>query len=292
MSSALFATDENGAFNLASKPPITRSCHKVDPMGLFWSMRSASKKFPALFLAELRKSFEIELIAEIDVVAVGGARLQRRFAADGVLGEPVHEQGLVGAFYHPAGSGPYSAVIVLGGSDGNLSGNQAALLASYGYAALALRYFGATFPAIKAVVVCSFSGLVQAGIERGYTHTAWKYHGKPFQQAVVMWTPLLWFKLMWQCMTQQAFPLCNLFLATLNDRKHLDEATIPVENIQGPILLISGDYDRMFPSTLYSALIMQRLAEHHHPHADQHLLYQCAGHFMSFPYGSPISHHS
>lgn len=337
MSSASFAADEKGAINLASKPPIAGSYRQVDPMGLFWSMRPISKKFPALFLAEPRKPVEIELIAEIDGAAVGGVRLQRRFAADGVLGEPVQEQGLVGAFYHPAGSGPYPAVIVLGGSDGNIRENQAALLASYGYAALALRYFGAeglpkslvhipleyfetaihwlqaqsvvngdkigviglsrggelalllgaTFPAIKAVVACSPSGLVQAGIERGYARSAWTYHGKPFQQAVVRWTPFLWFKLMWQCMRQQAFPMRDMFLTTLKDRKHLDEAAIHVEKIQGPILLISGDDDRMFPSTLFSALIMQRLAEHHHPHADQHLHYQGAGHFVSFPYGYP-----
>jgi hypothetical protein len=120
--------------------PVTGSYHQVDPMGLFWSMRPVSKKFPALFLTEPRKPVEIELIAEIDGAAVGGVRLQRRFAADGVIGESVQEQGRIGAFYHPAGSGPYPVVIVLSGSDGTIRENQAALLASHGYAALALRY--------------------------------------------------------------------------------------------------------------------------------------------------------
>jgi dienelactone hydrolase len=336
-SSASFVADERGALDLATQRPITGSYHGVDPMGLFWSMRPVSKQVPALFLTDPCEPVEVELIAEIDGTAVGGARLQRLFAADGVRGEVVQEQGLVGAFYRPSDSGPSSAVIILSGSDGSLRESQAALLASRGYAALTLRYFGAeglpeslvhipleyfetaihwlqarsevqsdnigviglsrggelalllgaTFPTIKAVVACSPSGLVQAGLERGYSRSAWTYHGKPLQQAFVRWTPLLWFKLMGQLMTQRAFPLRDLFLSTLKDRKHLDEATIPVEKIQGPILLISGDDDQMFPSTVFSEHIMRRLTEHHHPYADQHLHYQGAGHFVSFPYGFP-----
>lgn len=336
-SSASFVADSDGQIDVTTQQPIAGSYRKVDPMGLFWSMRPVNKTSPALFLTEPRKPVEIELIAEMNGTTIGGVRLERCFAAPGVVGEPVQEQGLVGAFYHPADPGPYPAIMILSGSDGNIRENQAALLASHGFAALTLRYFGAeglpknlvhipleyfetairwlqaqrmvngkklgviglsrggelalllgaTFPAIKAVVACSPSGLVQAGIERRYARSAWTYHGKPLQQAVVRWTPFLWFKLMWQFIRQQAFPMRDMFLTELKDRKHLDEAAIHVEDIQGPILLISGDDDKMFPSTLFSALIMQRLAEHHHPHADQHLHYQGAGHFVSFPYGYP-----
>jgi pimeloyl-ACP methyl ester carboxylesterase len=336
-SSASFVADSEGQIDVAAQQPVTGSYRKADQMGLFWSMRPVNRTSPALFLTRPQKPVEIELIAEMNGTAIGGVRLERFFAALGVIGEPVHEQGLVGAFYHPAGPGSYPAIIILSGSDGTIRENQAALLASHGFAALTLRYFGAeglpknlvhipleyfetaihwlqaqsivngeklgviglsrggelalllgaTFPAIKAVVACSPSGLVQAGIERGYARSAWTYHGKPLQQAVVRWTPFLWFRLMWQFIRQQAFPMRDMFLTTLKDRKHLEEATIPVENIQGPILLISGDDDMMFPSTLFSELIMRRLAEHHHPYPDQHLHYPGAGHFVSFPYGFP-----
>ena len=148
---------------------------------------------------------------------------------------------------------------------------------------------GATFPAINAVVACSSSGLVQSGIDgNNYSRSAWTYHGQPLQQAVVKFTPLLALKLAWQSMRVQSFPMRDMFLTTLNDHKHLEEATIPVENTQGPILLISGDDDQMWPSTLFSELVMKRLIEHHHPFSDQHLHYQGAGHFVSFPYGYPF----
>lgn len=112
---------------------------------------------------------------------------------------------------------------------------------------------GATFPAIKAIVACSPCGLVQAGIDRNnYSRSAWTYHGKPLQQAVVHWNPRGYFKTMGKFFWLQAFPLRDMFLTTLSDRQHLAEATILVENTQGPILLISGDDDQLWPSTPFS----------------------------------------
>jgi hypothetical protein len=55
---------------------------------------------------------------------------------------------------------------------------------------------------------------------------------------------------------------------------------IPVEKINGPVLLISAKDDRLWPSFLMSNEIMQRLAEHHHPYPDKHLSYEGAGHLI------------
>ena len=54
----------------------------------------------------------------------------------------MREEGLAGTLFYPSSSGPHAAVIVLGGSDGGLHEGQAALLATHGYAVLALAYFG------------------------------------------------------------------------------------------------------------------------------------------------------
>ncbi len=48
---------------------------------------------------------------------------------------------LVGKLFIPEGSGPFPGIIVLGGSSGGLHERRAALLASHGFAALALAYF-------------------------------------------------------------------------------------------------------------------------------------------------------
>jgi dienelactone hydrolase len=50
--------------------------------------------------------------------------------------------GVVGTLFLPEGSGPFPGVVVLGGSEGGLSGSEtAAVLSGHGFAALALAYF-------------------------------------------------------------------------------------------------------------------------------------------------------
>jgi dienelactone hydrolase len=338
-SSASFVAGSDGEIDLATQQPVAGDYRQVDPMGLFWSMQPLEQKPPAPFASVGLTSVEIDLIAEIAGTAVAAARLRRRFASADVVSMPIQEQGLVGAFSYPAHGGPAPAVIILSGSDGSLRANQAALLASHGFAALSLVYFGteglpknladipleyfekalhwlqeqsvvqpdkigviglsrggelvlllgATFPAIKAVVACSPSGLVHAGSNgRNFSSSAWTYHNKPLQQVVVKFTPLLSFKLAWQFFRARSFPMRDMFRTTLNDHTHLAEATIQVEKTQGPILLISGDDDQMWPASLFSELVMKRLDEHQHPYPDQHLHYAGAGHFVCFPYGYPF----
>lgn len=55
---------------------------------------------------------------------------------------PVRERGLVGALYHPSGPGPYPGILALGGAGGGLSEGGARTIASEGFAAFALAYFG------------------------------------------------------------------------------------------------------------------------------------------------------
>src|SRR2546428_3363941 len=75
----------------------------------------------------------------------GGARaeitLDRRLASAGVTRRDVQADGVVGTLFTPASPGPHPAVIVLAGSGGGAWLSPAALLASRGYAALALGDF-------------------------------------------------------------------------------------------------------------------------------------------------------
>lgn len=340
-SSASFVADNRGVVDVTKQQPVSGSYHTIDPMGLFWSMLPVGIKQPIPFVSKAQQPVMIDLIAEIDGKVIAATRLERRFATENIIREPLREQGLVGTCYYPNDGERHPAIIILSGSDGQIRENQAALLASHGYVALTLVYFGGAgleglpqnlvripleyfetaihwlqaqsfvnaekigviglsrggelvlllgsmFPEIKAVVAGSSSGLVQAGIDgRDYSKSAWTYKGKPLQQVVVKFTIFLSLKLMWQSFKQHSFPMRDMFMTTLKDSKHLEEATIRVENINGPVLLISGDDDQMWPSTPFSELVMKRLQEHHHPYPDQHLHYPGAGHFVCFPYGFP-----
>lgn len=54
----------------------------------------------------------------------------------------IHENGLVGKLFEPQTKGRHPGVLVLSGSEGGINNWNAALLASHGYAAFALAYFG------------------------------------------------------------------------------------------------------------------------------------------------------
>lgn len=60
-------------------------------------------------------------------------------------------------------------------------------------------------------------------------------------------------------------------------------ATIPVEQIAAPLLLISGTADQLWPSTQLADLAMRRLAGHERPYRDEHLSYPGAGHLAGRP---------
>ena len=57
-------------------------------------------------------------------------------------------------------------------------------------------------------------------------------------------------------------------------------AVIHAEKINGPVLLISAKDDRLWPSFQMSDQIMQRLAQYRHPYPDKHLSYDGAGHLI------------
>ncbi|WP_213581069.1 acyl-CoA thioester hydrolase/BAAT C-terminal domain-containing protein [Paenibacillus sp. J2TS4] len=57
--------------------------------------------------------------------------------------------------------------------------------------------------------------------------------------------------------------------------------------MQGPIMLVSGGDDQLWPSSKFAEIVMEWLTCHHHPYKNIHLHYKDAGHFLCFPYTLP-----
>lgn len=85
-------------------------------------------------------------------------------------------------------------------------------------------------------------------------------------------------------MGRAPFPLAPSFLRALEDADGVREATIAVERINGPVLLLSADDDQMWPSTLFSEMVLARLRSHDHPHPVRHYIARGAGHRLLQPY--------
>ena len=60
-------------------------------------------------------------------------------------------------------------------------------------------------------------------------------------------------------------------------------AEIKVEDIHGPILLISGGDDQLWPADLLSEKVITRLKEHNHPYYYEHINFPKAGHSFVAP---------
>jgi pimeloyl-ACP methyl ester carboxylesterase len=72
--------------------------------------------------------------------------------------------------------------------------------------------------------------------------------------------------------------LTPAFLRYLEDEERASAAAIPVERINGPILLISGRDDALWPSAIFGDLIVERLQQYGFAHPYRHLSYDGAGH--------------
>jgi dienelactone hydrolase len=136
---AAFTTPADGPLDLTRHAPVEGCYPGVDPMGLIWSMTrdgtTADRPAPHLPPTPLL------LTAEHDGRPVATQHVDRLNLPIGVTRTQVREHGLVGILFVPEG-GPHPGVVLLGGSEGGLHEDDAALLAGHGFAVFALAYFG------------------------------------------------------------------------------------------------------------------------------------------------------
>jgi dienelactone hydrolase len=89
---------------------------------------------------------------------------------------------------------------------------------------------------------------------------------------------------------EDPYEVVDLFLARHERQKPIAAATIPVENLDCPLLIISGEQDKIWPSALYAKLIMDRLTQKGSKIARKSLVYPHAGHGIIAPYEGSIYH--
>ncbi len=144
---------------------------------------------------------------------------------------------------------------------------------------------GATFPDIKAVVAYVPSGVVWPGLSRTPTpepFPAWTRNGKgvafmPNPPADV------------EAWSKPPVVLTPTFHASMKMRARAEWPEIEVEKTRGPILMMSGSDDQMWPSLMLADIAAQRLLRHNFAHKFEHITYAGAGHFIRFPYSPTIT---
>jgi dienelactone hydrolase len=335
-SHATFLADRAGAVDLSRDAPISGCYSSADAMGLVWSMEPAGQRDPAQATDRLAP-VPLRLSAEIRGTECASAQVERCYVPDGLDRTDVRVDGLVGVLYCPAEPGPWPGVLQLGGAEGGLHEDDAALLAGHGFAVLALAYYGlpglpqtlknvpveyfgqaldylsshpavaaagiavmgvskggeaalltgATYPAsVRSVISIVGSGLLTQGISQDVLSgslleilstpvASWTHRGRELPYLPNFVTPRL------RAAVSAGGPVSLGWAAP--DLSHADQvaqAMIPVEQIAGPILLISGGDDQTYGPAFQEAAV-QRLASLGHPGSCRHIVYPDAGHLIA-----------
>jgi dienelactone hydrolase len=133
---------------------------------------------------------------------------------------------------------------------------------------------GATFPSAFRVVVANVpSSVVWPGQSDDSETPAWTLHGKPLTSVPGTFSR-----------ADLALPGRDRFLKRMNDAAALARAAIPVERIDGPVLLFSGKDDQTWPSDVFAARVVERLKAHNFKYPVEHYSYENAGHMITRPY--------
>lgn len=134
---------------------------------------------------------------------------------------------------------------------------------------------GSIYPQVKAVIALSPSSVVWQGIPQKRfeigkdVKSSWSYKGENL--------PYLRYPIQINKMDLMLLRLRRMHEEALKNTKGVRSSAIQVEKMQGVILLISGERDRMWPATQMSKMIMDRLDANKYEYKYEHKSYQ-SGH--------------
>jgi dienelactone hydrolase len=335
-SRATFITYDDDQVDVTRQAPVSGTYEGVASMGLFWSMDRLPGEARPVPPGAIMLPVPIRLEAEGTDGRRAEVTIVRRIAGPGVTRHVIRADGLVGTLFLPPGPGPHPAVMVVSGGGGGIDEFRGAILASHGYAALALGHFavegrprglvnipleyfetaigwmraqtwfdsrllaawgasrggglalllGATFPAINAVAAWVPSGVMFWALglaEPGDTRprAVWTFRGRalPYlQENNTSGDPLP------EHPPGRAVAYTPFYRSQLRDARAVERTTIPVEKIRGPVQLVSGVDDQMWPSSDLADIALRRLETHRHPFPFRHIKYREAGHTILVPY--------
>ena len=88
------------------------------------------------------------------------------------------------------------------------------------------------------------------------------------------------------------YPMARTYYErALESEVDLASKVIKVERTNGPVLLVSGTEDRIWPATRFSEMVVERLEKHRHRFPHKHLKYDDTGHATSLPYSVSVTAH-
>ena len=163
-----------------------------------------------------------------------------------------------------------------------VAGDRIAVLGGSRGAELALL-LGATFPEVAAVVGLMPGAVVTFALGRNplcFFRSSWSLAGRPVPFVPARLTA----RVLREIASRRPMEIHVFYDAALENADAVAAATIPVERIRGPVLLLSAADDRMWPSSRLAEMAIDRLDAHHHPYPYTHVSYAGCGHLLPLPH--------
>ena len=136
----------------------------------------------------------------------------------------------------------------------------------------AALWAGALYPEVRSVVAIAPSSVSWTCICDDGLASSWSVNGKGLPYAIPQNDPS------YQQEPGTPFRVITRFVQGLKDHDTVEAARIPVENIKGSVLLVSGTDDQLWPSSTMSEMIMEQLAASNFPFPYKHIAIKDAGH--------------
>lgn len=135
------------------------------------------------------------------------------------------------------------------------------------------------YDTIGPTVSVNGSGVVWEGIGRSefYPGSSWTLDGEPVSYVPYAQDPGIWDR-------STPAELRQAYTTSFEEatESEIESATVPVEDIEAPVLLVSGGDDELWQSVALQNIAADRLAAH--DREVEHLVYDEAGHAIRFPY--------
>lgn len=292
-SHAIYKSDEKGIIDLSKNKPISGSYSGVDQMGLFWSMTLWDKleDIPD-FVKESKSPYQSFFVIKENSRIITKAVLNYYQFTDLEEKIKIDDSKLIGEIYIPKKNRKkFPALIILHGSGGyNKHGylEYAAALAYHGYASVLPGYFGVDplpkglkdIPleyferCIKYLENCEYIDKNKIGVI-GFSR------GGELALLLASKFPQLKISISYAG-SGKAMP--DSWTYEGQTIGHQSQSIIEVEKINGPVLLIDGQDDQVWPSPELQSIAYERLKRNNHPFIYKHLTYQNAGHSIYLPY--------
>lgn len=136
-------------------------------------------------------------------------------------------------------------------------------------------YASTLIPDIKGVIARVPSYFISEGLTKRKPagNSCWSYKGKELPYTPYKTRRINKFEILF---IEKQFSLMSMN----SDKNVTKESVIPVERINGPVLLMSTRADTIWPCDTYTEKLIKRLQEKHFPFEVQHISFQYMSHFL------------